>query len=84
MAVSRDSILPYILQWVMIYSFGINTDLRIDHKSIPHTDIIINSKLFNPPTRSTPPLREILDPPLICHVTGPSHTEQTDIPVFPK
>ena len=32
-----DFILPYLIQWVMIYSFGINTDLQIDPKSIPHT-----------------------------------------------
>ena len=29
----------HVLQWVMIYSFRINTDLRIDPKLIPHTDI---------------------------------------------
>ena len=27
MTVNGDSILPYLLRWVMIYSFGINTDL---------------------------------------------------------
>ena len=26
MAVNGDFILPYQLQWIMIYSFGINTD----------------------------------------------------------
>ena len=34
---SGEFILPYLLTWVMIYSFGINTDLRIDPSSIPHT-----------------------------------------------
>ena len=29
--------MAYLLQWVMIYSFGINTDLRIDPNSIPYT-----------------------------------------------
>ena len=42
-----DSIL-YVLQWVMIYSFGINTDLRIYPKSIPHTGVVINHTLLNP------------------------------------
>ena len=27
----------YLLQWVMIYSFGINTDLQIHPSSIPYT-----------------------------------------------
>ena len=41
MGVNGDSILPYFLQWVMIYSFGINTVLQIDHKLIPHTGLSI-------------------------------------------
>ena len=27
----------HVLQWVMIYFFGINTDLQIDPKSTPYT-----------------------------------------------
>ena len=34
--VNGDSILPYLLTWAMIYSFGINTDLGIDLNSIPY------------------------------------------------
>ena len=30
--------MPYLLQGVMMYSFGLNTELQIDSKSIPHTD----------------------------------------------
>ena len=29
--------MAYLLQWVMIYSFGINTDLQINPNSIPYT-----------------------------------------------
>ena len=34
---NEDFILPYLLQWIMIYSFGINTDLGIDPNSITYT-----------------------------------------------
>ena len=44
-----DFILSYLLQWVMIYSFGINTDLWIDPKLIPHTDTaqVINFSMIS-------------------------------------
>ena len=39
MEVNGDFILPYLLQWVMIYSFGIIPNLEIDHKLIPYPEL---------------------------------------------
>ena len=38
--------MAYLLQWVMIYYFGINTDLRIDPIPIPYTGKGLNLDLF--------------------------------------
>ena len=45
MGVNGVFILPYLLQRVMIYSLGINTDLRIDPKSIPYPEKSLTSHL---------------------------------------
>ena len=41
-----NSIFPYLLQWVMIYSFGIITDLGIDPNSIPYPALLNSFHLY--------------------------------------
>ena len=38
-AVNGDSIFPDLLQWAMIYSFGINTDFANKSNLIPNNDL---------------------------------------------